>query len=277
MKALLRLLTLAALLLTPAFGKAKANPAQTPRASQSNDTSIALRKTNANPAQAPRAGQDNDASIALAKTTANPVQAPWANPDNDISMTSGETSAIPDQAPPANQGNDTAIVEPADHVLPVEKAEEPASNYPMFRAVGGLGLVTFLMIAAYFTVKKLAPRFFAKGSSERNLKIIETLSMGDKKSISMIQMGNSRFLVGNTAHQISLLMALPDSVSLISESETESETVPEIYSSSLKKESSIPFKKLFEVEKKRPVQNTAHPLPEDIRTKMRQLREALER
>ena len=94
----------------------------------------------------------------------------------------------------------------------------------MFRAMGGLGLVLFLMIAGYFAARKFAPRYFAKGASETNLKIIETLSMGDKRSISMIQVGNSRFLVGNTAHQINLLTELPESISVVSEPETLSET-----------------------------------------------------
>lgn len=185
----------------------------------------------------------------------------------------GQTNAIPAPVPPGFDINDTSIVEPPPQAFPAEKAEEPASKYAMLRAAGGLGLVTFLMIAGYFAAKKFAPRYFAKGASERNLKIIETLSMGDKRSISMIQMGNSRFLVGNTAQQINLLMALPDSVSLNSESEAlpESPKRPSI------KESAIPFKRLFEIEKKRAVQPAVHPLPEDIRTKMRQLREALER
>jgi flagellar biosynthetic protein FliO len=185
----------------------------------------------------------------------------------------GNTDAVPAQNPPANHGSDTSIVEPPVQAFPVEKAEAPASGYSMFRAVGGMGLVTFLMIAAYFAVRKFAPRYFGQSSSERNLKIIETLSMGDKRSISLIQMGGSRFLVGNTAHQISLLVALPDAVSLISESET----LPEAPKSPSKKDSAIPFRKMFEVEKKRPVQYAVHPLPDEIRTKMRQLREALER
>jgi len=185
----------------------------------------------------------------------------------------GETNASHAQKLPANQDNGTSIVEPPSQVFTIEKAEEPASSYLVLRAVGGLGFVTFLMIGGYLAVRKFAPRSFAKRASERNLKIIETLSMGDKKSISMIQMGNSRFLVGNTAHQISLLMTLPDSNPLISEPETLSE-VPKAPS---KKESAIPFKNLFEVEKKRPVRYAEHPLPEDLRTKMRKLREAWER
>jgi flagellar biogenesis protein FliO len=185
----------------------------------------------------------------------------------------GQNTAALVQSPTTDQVSDSQTVEPPSQTFQVEKTEEPASGYSMFRAVGGLGLVIFLMIAGYFGIKKLAPRYFAKGASERNLKIIETLSMGDKRSISMIEVGNSRFLVGNTAHQISLLGTLPGSFSTISEPET----LPEAAKGSSKKDSTVPFRSLFEVEKKRPVQNTVHPLSDDIRIKMRQLREALER
>lgn len=183
----------------------------------------------------------------------------------------GQTTTPPDQIPTASQVSNTPVAEPP--TFPVEKAEEPAPGYSMFRAIGGLGLVTFLMIAGYFVVKKFPPLYFAKGASEKSLKVIETLSMGDKRSISMIEVGNSRFLVGNTANQLSLLMALPESAPLISKPETLAESPK----GSSKKETMIPFRKMFEAEKKRPTQYATQPLPDDIRNKMRQLREALER
>ena len=185
----------------------------------------------------------------------------------------GQTTAPPPQTAVASPGSDAPIAGPPVLAFPAEKAEEPGADYSMFRAIGGLGLVTFLLIAGYFAARKFAPRHFAKGASDKNLKIIETLSMGDKRSISMIQVGNSRFLVGNTAHQINLLTGLPESISIISEPEALS--VPPKASSP--KESMVPFKKIFEIEKKRPTQLATNPLPEDIRNKMRQLREALER
>lgn len=185
----------------------------------------------------------------------------------------GQTTTPPDQIPTASQVSNTPVAEPLTQAFPVEKAEEPAPGYSMFRAIGGLGLVTFLMIAGYFVVKKFPPLYFAKGASEKSLKVIETLSMGDKRSISMIEVGNSRFLVGNTAHQLSLLMALPESAPLISKPET----LPESPKGPSKKEAMLPFRKMFEIEKKRPTQFATNPLPDDIRNKMRQLREALER
>jgi flagellar biogenesis protein FliO len=185
----------------------------------------------------------------------------------------GQMVSAPAQTPAENTGNNFPTV--AAQAQPISAAEtrEADLHFPVLRTLGGLGLVIFLMLAGYFAAKKFAPRYFVKSAAERNLKILETLSMGDKRSISMIEVGNSRFLVGNTPNQINLLVALPEPMSLVS--------APEIQQASDKgatgKESMIPFRNLFEVEKKRPAQYAGNPLPEDIRAKMRQLREALER
>jgi len=154
----------------------------------------------------------------------------------------------------------------------VEETQAADLGFPMFRTLGGLGVVLCLMVGAYFAAKKFAPRYFAKGIADRNLKLIETLSMGDKRSIAMIEVGNSRFLVGNTPHQINLLAALPEAFSAVSEPE-KTITSKDI----LGNEPSQPFRNLFEAEKRRPTQYAGNPLPDDIRMKMRQLRASLER
>jgi flagellar biosynthetic protein FliO len=151
--------------------------------------------------------------------------------------------------------------------------QEAEMHFPVLRTVGGLGLVVCVMIAVYFAARKLAPRYFTKIGSERDLRVIETLAMGDRRSISLIEVGNNRFLVGNTPHQINLLAALPEPISLVSEPNT----LPANQKDKARDESKAPFRNLFEVEKKRSSQYMGNPLPEDIRTKMRQLREALER
>jgi flagellar biosynthetic protein FliO len=161
---------------------------------------------------------------------------------------------------------------PAEQVQAAE-AQEPEFHFPVARTIGGLGLVVCVMIGAYFAARKLAPRYFTKVGTEKSLKVIETLAMGDRRSISLIEVANNRFLVGNTPHQINLLAALPEAVSLLSEPNT----LPANQKDTIRDESRTPFRSLFEVEKKRAAQYMGHPLPEDIRSKMRQLREALER
>ncbi len=158
---------------------------------------------------------------------------------------------------------------------PVKASEPPMEEFkfPILRALGGFGLVLCLIGIGFLAVKKYAPQYFRSCSSEKTLRVIETLSMGDKRSISIIQVADSRFLVGNTAHQINLLTLLPEKLSFVSEPaappvEDKKENI---------KATKGHLKKLFEIEKIRPLQKAGNPLPEDLRTKMRQLREALER
>lgn len=179
-------------------------------------------------------------------------------------------------APTESATSNAVTPEPAPAAQAPAKSAEPQMEefrFPILQTMGGLGMVLCLIAGGYFAFKKFAPQYLRKGSSEKSLKLIETLPMGDKRSISIIQVANSRFLVGNTAHQINLLTALPEKYSLVSEPdaplvENNKEIVQEPKNN---------FRKLFEVEKSRSVQRTGNPLPEDLRTKMRQLREALER
>jgi flagellar biosynthetic protein FliO len=161
-----------------------------------------------------------------------------------------------------------------DQIQPnlAEETQESAANFPVFRTMGGLGLVICLMIGAYFAAKKFVPQYFSKSASGKNLKIIETLAMGDKRSISLIEVGRNRFLVGNTPHQINLLTTLSESVSLVSEPEPAA-----VLSNDTRREAKAPFRNLFEMEKKRSAQYTGNVLSDDVRAKMRQLSEALER
>jgi flagellar biosynthetic protein FliO len=186
----------------------------------------------------------------------------------------GRAAAPPSPSP---VGSETAVQAAATAeqgpMAPVPETKDPDLQFPIFRTLGGLGIVVCLMVGAFFAAKKFAPRYFSKPSSERNLKIIETLSMGDRRSISLVEVASTRFLIGNTPHQINLLAALPEPLSLVSEPEKASAPQEKI----TRRESRTPFRSMFEVEKNRPVQYAASPLPDDLRTKMRQLRDALER
>lgn len=176
------------------------------------------------------------------------------------------------EAPSAANSPAVASTSPAEST---SNNEVPASepHFPVFQTVGGLGLVLCLIVAAYFAVKKLAPQYFAKHVSGKNLRLIETLAMGEKRSISLIQVANNRFLVGNTPNQITLLASLSEPISLASESDA-AQAEP---GNANGKEPKRAFRNMFEVERSRPSRYAANPISEDVRAKMRQLREALER
>jgi flagellar biosynthetic protein FliO len=183
----------------------------------------------------------------------------------------------PAPKPPQNEAKVTEA-DPGPMVGPVQPVmadNSPAeeSGFSMLRAIGGLGIVLCLLVGGYFAARKLSPQYFVKGASERSLKVIETLAMGDRRSIAIIQVANSRFLVGNTPHQINLLTSLPEPTPLVSEPDA----LPVKPKISSPRGAGSPFRKLFEVEKNETSRLIGNPLPDDLRTKMRQLREALER
>lgn len=143
-------------------------------------------------------------------------------------------------------------------------------DFPVLRTIGGFALVLSLILIAFLVARKIAPQYFNKRTAEKNLRLIESMSMGDKRSIAIIQVGDKRFLVGNTPHQLTLLSQLGDSFSLISEVENAPITEPT--------ESKDPFRRIYEIERNggihKPVKDKA--IPPDVRAKMRQLRQALE-
>ena len=164
-------------------------------------------------------------------------------------------------------------LQPAQNAAQPEGSAVPDLGFSVLRTIGGLGLVLTLIVAGYFVLRKMAPQYFAKSASSHAMRVIETLSMGDRRSISLVEVANSRFLVGNTPHQISLILTLPDSLSLVSETEA-IQPQPKIVTL---RESSPQFRKVYDVEKGRSAPRAVNPLPDDLRMKMRQLRRTLER
>lgn len=150
--------------------------------------------------------------------------------------------------------------------------EAPAGgmDFPVLRTMAGLALVLSLILIAFLVARKIAPQYFNKRTTEKNLRLIESMSMGDKRSIAVIQVGDKRFLVGNTPHQLTLLSQLEESFSLVSEAEKS----PLTESTG----STDPFRRIYETERNRGLSKHVKDkaIPPDVRAKMRQLRQALE-
>jgi flagellar biogenesis protein FliO len=135
------------------------------------------------------------------------------------------------------------------------------------KAVGGIGLVISLLLGGFVMFRKFAPQYIVKRPAERKLRVIESVSMGDKRNIAIVQAGSKQFLLASTPGQVTLLTALPDAIS-----------APPGESPAIEASAGAKFRNLYELEKKSiPVRPAARPeLPPDIRGKMQQLRKALE-
>ena len=133
----------------------------------------------------------------------------------------------------------------------------------MARTLGGMGLVLCLIMAAGLGIRRFVPGIFSRVSGGKNIRLIESLGMGDRRSVSLIEVGGSRYLLGSTPGSVNLLAMLPEHISLVAEG-------------NLAESEKSHFRNLFDVEKKRSEQYEGNMPSESIRLKMRRLREALE-
>jgi flagellar biosynthetic protein FliO len=160
---------------------------------------------------------------------------------------------------------------------PPQKAEllAPAQGSgwaELIKTTGSVGLIICLILAGYFLFRRFAPQYMARRPGERDLRIVETLSMGEKRNIAIVQIGAQRLLLACTPGQITLLTALNVS------SGTPAAASPDLLESPAAPVFTGNFKNLFEQERQ------AHParpsavkaLSPDIRGKMLELRKALE-
>jgi flagellar biogenesis protein FliO len=191
--------------------------------------------------------RDTEAALAAAQAT-NALQIP----------------IVPPSDPPAQVSSTTAAAAPQESPAPA-----PTSAWlDMVKTAGSIGLVLCLILGGYMMFRRFAPQYVAKRPNERSLRMIESISMGDKRSIAIVQAGNMKFLVASTPGQITLLTSLSETATVPAVAEpTETEAA-----------SGAKFRNLYEMEKKavpsRPAARAD--LPPDIRGKMQQLRKALE-
>ncbi len=145
------------------------------------------------------------------------------------------------------------------------------SGISVIKTLGAVGLVICLILGGSILFRRFAPQYISKRPNERLLKLVETLPIGDKRSILLVQAGNRRLLLAGTPGRVILLAPLADDA-LRSSPGTEEPVDDEVPSAAAS------FKNLYEMEKKVPPVRPAprHAIPPDIRGKMRELRKALE-
>lgn len=176
--------------------------------------------------------------------------------------------AKPDQGPRDPAAAAQPVTNPDDAAQAAGAGE--SGTLLMARTVGGLGLVISLIILGYFAVRRYGPKYLRRQGAQGALKVIETLPIGEKRSIALIQVEDKRLLIGNTQQQITLLAQLPMTPEAAIEQARE--PLPGGTPGSV-----ASFRRLYEVEKGQPPLPQAKVIPHDLREKMRQLREALEK
>ncbi len=174
--------------------------------------------------------------------------------------------------PTAVDGEDPPVVS-----LTADDSSDASSQTNWFlstvKAVGGFGIVLVLIVGGFLATKKFAPQFFPPRVGAKSMKLIETISMGDKRSLVLVEVGEDRFLLGNTTQEITLLAALGSSLSKQSRGDVVSSIEKTASQSGVHD-----FQQVYKVEQDavRRGSSRLKPIPDDVRNKMRELRAALE-
>ncbi|MBQ8434738.1 MAG: flagellar biosynthetic protein FliO [Oscillospiraceae bacterium] len=73
-----------------------------------------------------------------------------------------------------------------------------------------MAILVFILILylAYFATKKMGKRLSVRGVGNKNIKILESISVGQNKAIMIIQTAGKTLLVGMTQNEISLISEL---------------------------------------------------------------------
>jgi flagellar biosynthetic protein FliO len=121
-----------------------------------------------------------------------------------------ETKAEETAPAPASQ---SSPVDQSDDRLPfmTESAREeqqaaPSTGGLMLRTLGALLLIVGLIVAAAWGMKRFGGARFGKAVEDApNLVVLNSVGLGDKRSIAVVRFGSRTMLIGSTAQSITLL------------------------------------------------------------------------
>lgn len=92
------------------------------------------------------------------------------------------------------------------------------SMWELVKMLAGLVLVFGLMVLLLWVLRRMQQRLQIQGSARRGIRLIDTLSVGARQKIVVIEMDNQRLMVGITPQQMSSLGQWPTSAAPTTES-----------------------------------------------------------
>lgn len=111
--------------------------------------------------------------------------------------------------------NETSIFSRSDSLFgkqstPIELADDNLGG-SLYRMMLSLVIVIALAIGAMVASKKILPKI--SGISSKRVKVIETVSLGSRRAVHLLQIGNRKILIGSTQNTITRLADIPDEIS----------------------------------------------------------------
>jgi len=148
-----------------------------------------------------------------------------------IMYTSAEAKLIPvEQAPPASPNTATpqsapskpstppaTSATPDDDRLPFmfgpetnANAEQPSAVGMLARTFGALLLIIGLLIGSTWALRRIKGSPFAASRDDARLVVLKTLSIGDRRTLTLVRFGERTLLLGSTQQSVTLLASDDD-------------------------------------------------------------------
>ncbi len=101
-------------------------------------------------------------------------------------------------------------VRPAEGTIPTtaQKTEDISITGVLMRTMGGLLVVFILMLGLAFAWKKFGMRA-PRAATGTHMELVETLSIGVKRSLSLVRVGDQMLVVGSGEHDLTLMTSMP--------------------------------------------------------------------
>ena len=126
-----------------------------------------------------------------------------------------------------SEANDPAVSSKSDSLFgqtpaPIELADDNLGN-SLYRMILSLVVVIGLAVGVMYASKKILPK--VSGISGKRVQVIETVSLGSRRAVHLLQVGHQQILIGSTQNTITRLaeLAADDADGLISDHLTENE------------------------------------------------------
>ena len=87
----------------------------------------------------------------------------------------------------------------------ITQADERSVFGGGMKAFGSLLLVLSIIFTIAFLLRRYLPCYFGMSGNKRLIQIVENVSLGDKRNLTLVRVGSDRLLLGCTANSISVL------------------------------------------------------------------------
>ena len=143
---------------------------------------------------------------------ASPVSGLWQQqPDKATTPQSEQPAApaetLPAGTAPANANEPVPDYDGFDRNKPVRETSKTGIFLNM---IGSLMLVLGLIVAMAWLTKKFFPDKLGLGRSGDHLRLLQSMPLGPKRFVTLIEADGKRFLLGVTEHNINLIKCLDE-------------------------------------------------------------------